>query len=135
MMKQVLPILLIVSLTITGCFSLDAKDGASTQALASIAVRNISCEVAMSADAELIRTLTNIYESIKSGALSDDAMAQLSDLVVDRPTLAADISDIILLMGVSIDLDTGGVSGISEISPELWATIERAWGQGQAMCK
>ena len=132
-MKSIIAVLL-AALFFTGCmFSTNVEDDQTSRVLVSIAVRNISCEVAMSADDELIRTLTNLYDSVKAGELSEDALAQLSDLTADRPTLAADISDLILLIGVKID--GSSVIGIEGISPELWETIEKAWNQGQRMCE
>ena len=126
-------VLFIVSVSI-GCNGININENDQTsQVLVSIAVRNISCQIAIEDDPELIKTLENLYVSVKEGTISDDLLAQLSEITTDRPTLAADIGDLILLLGVRIEGES--VLGISGISDELWLTIEKAWNQGQAMCK
>ena len=133
-MKVKIAVLLIAVFFMGGCvFDMNVEEDTTSRVLVSIAVRNISCEVASSGDAELIKTLENLYDSVKLGTISDGLLAQLSDLTTDRPTLAADLSDLILLLGVRIEGES--VLGIEGISPELWATIEKAWDQGQRMCE
>ena len=72
----------------------------ATQVLISIATRNIACEVAKMDDPEIVRTIENLYTSLKTGTVSEDALSQLSELTTSRPTLAADIVDLIALLGV-----------------------------------
>ena len=132
-MKKII-VLCIAVLFMGGCvFDMNISDDTTSRVLVSIAVRNISCEIADAGDEELIRTLESVYESIKMGTIGPKLMAQLSELLVDRPTIAADIQDLVMLMGVEVE--GGNVLGIEGISPELWATIEKAWIQGQEYCE
>ena len=107
----------------------------ATQVLVSIATRNIACEIATMDDPEVVRTIVNLYESLKSGTVSDDALAQLSDLTASRPTLGADIIDLIALLGVQFDAGSGLVSGVEGLDPVLFETVEKAWNQGMSMCR
>ena len=129
-------LVLVLSLLV-GCagIQLGGDNTVATQVLASIATRNIACEVAKMDDPEIVRTIENLYESLKTGTVSADALAQLSELTTDRPTLAADIVDLITLLGVQFDTGTGLVEGVEGLDPELFATIEKAWGQGITMCR
>jgi len=122
---------------LAGCsgFQIGGDNTATTQVLVSIATRNIACEVAKIDDPEVVRTIENLYISLKSGTVSEDALAQLSELTTSRPTLAADIVDLITLLGVKFDAESNKVLGVGEITPELFAAIEKAWGQGITMCK
>ena len=61
-------------------------------------------------------------------------MIILSELVTDRPTLAADIADLVGLLGVEFGSD-GTVLGLDNVSPELFDVIERAWSQGIKLCE
>ena len=135
-MKRIMVLLAIV-FVMTGCsgIQLGGDNSVATQVLVSIATRNIACEVAQMEDPEIVRTIENLYTSLKTGTVSDDALAQLSELTTDRPTLAADIVDLIALLGVQFDTESSKVLGMEEISPELFAAIEKAWGQGITMCK
>jgi len=135
-MKRIMVLLAIV-FVMTGCsgIQIGGDNSVATQVLVSIATRNIACEVAQMEDPEIVRTIENLYTSLKTGTVSDDALAQLSELTSDRPTLAADIVDLIALLGVQFDTESSKVLGMEEISPELFAAIEKAWGQGITMCK
>ena len=86
-------------------------------------------------DPAIVRTIENLYTSLKTGTVSEDALSQLSELTTSRPTLAADIVDLIALLGVQFDVESSKVLDIGEITPELFAAIEKAWGQGIVMCK
>ena len=101
-MKKIL--LVTVLIILTGCsgIQLGGSSDVATQVLVSIATRNIACSLS-TGDPEVVRSLENIYASMKTGTLSDDALAQLSELTMDRPTLAADVQDLIMLLGVRID--------------------------------
>jgi len=107
---------------------------AATQVLVSIATRNIACELS-AGDPEVVRTLENLYTSLKTGTLSDDALAQLSELTTDRPTLAADIGDLITLLGVTIDPSSNAVIGLDMLDEAMFAAIEKSWRQGIVMCR
>ncbi len=107
---------------------------AATQVLVSIATRNIACELA-AGDPEVVRTLENLYTSVRTGTLSDDALAQLSELSSGRPTLAADIGDLFTLLGVSIDPENNTVLGLEMLDETMFLAIERAWNQGIVMCR
>jgi len=76
-----------------------------------------------------------LYISLKSGTVSEDALAQLSALTTSRPMLAADIVDLIALLGVKFDVASNKVLDIGAITLELFTAIEKAWGQGITMCK
>ena len=129
--------LLLIIVLLAGCsgFQIGGDNTATTQVLVSIATRNIACEVAKIDDPEVVRTIENLYISLKSGTVSEDALAQLSELTTSRPTLAADIVDLITLLGVKFDAESNKVLGVGEITPELFAAIEKAWGQGITMCR
>ena len=136
-MKRIMFALLAITFAITGCSGLQfgGDNEVATQVLISIATRNIACEVAKMDDPEIVRTIENLYTSLKTGTVSEDALAQLSELTTSRPTLAADIVDLIALLGVQFDVESSKVLGIGEISPELFSAIEKAWGQGIVMCR
>ena len=129
--------LLLIIVLLAGCsgFQIGGDNTATTQVLVSIATRNIACEVAKMDDPEVVRTIENLYTSLKTGAVSEDALAQLSALTTSRPTLAADIVDLIALLGVKFDAASNKVMGVGEITPELFTAIEKAWGQGITMCR
>ena len=112
-MKRIALVLLAITFTISGCAGLQIGGDSSTatQVLVSIATRNIACELS-AGDPEVVRTLENLYTSLRTGTLSDDALAQLSELTTDRPTLAADIGDLISLLGVTIDPSSNAVIGL-----------------------
>jgi len=135
-MKRIFLVLLAITFALTGCSGLQigGDNSAATQVLVSIATRNIACELS-AGDPEVVRTLENLYTSLKTGTLSDDALAQLSQLTTDRPTLAADIGDLIMLLGVSIDPGSNAVLGLDMLDEEMFKTIEKAWNQGIVMCR
>ena len=135
-MKRVIVLFLFVAL-LSGCagFNIDPGNDLATRILVKIAVREIACEIKASGNVELNRTLVNVYESAKTGTLSPDALAQLSELVVDRPTLALAVADLVALLGVQIDGGTGIVSGVEDISPEMFKAIEDGYTQGYGICK
>ena len=134
-MKRIMLVLLAIAL-LFGCsgIQLGGSSDVATQVLVSIATRNIACELS-AGDPEVVRSLENIYTSMKTGTLSDDALAQLSELTLDRPTLAADVQDLIMLLGVRIDPINNDVLGLDMLNAEMFTTIERAWGQGITMCR
>ena len=113
---------------------LSGDNSPTTRGLVSIATRNIACELS-AGDPEVVRTLENLYTSLRTGTLSDDALAQLSQLTTDRPTLAADIGDLIMLLGVSIDPTSNAVLGLEMLDEEMYKTIEKAWNQDIVMCR
>jgi len=133
-MKRIFLVLL--AITLSGCagIQLGGDNTVATQVLVSIATRNIACELS-AGDPEVVRTLENLYTSLKTGTISDDALAQLSELTTDRPTLAADIGDLISLLGVSIDPANNSVLGLDMLNEDMFKAIEKAWGQGIAMCR
>jgi hypothetical protein len=135
-MKQLVMVLLTITL-LFGCsgLSIDPGNDLATRILVKIAVREIACEIKISGDTELNRTLVNLYETAKTGELSPDALAQLSELVVDRPTLALAVADLIALLGIQIDQDSGIVTGLSNISPEMYKAIEDGYSQGYSVCQ
>ena len=136
-MKKFMFALLAITFAITGCSGLQfgGDNDVATQVLISIATRNIACEVQKMGDPAIVRTIENLYTSLKTGTVSEDALSQLSELTTSRPTLAADIVDLIALLGVQFDVESSKVLDIGEITPELFAAIEKAWGQGIVMCK
>jgi hypothetical protein len=134
-MKKSCFLLVAVLIILTGCsgIQLGGSSDVATQVLVSIATRNIACSLS-TGDPNVIRSLENIYVSMKTGTLSDDALAQLSELTMDRPTLAADVQDLIILLGVRIDPLNNDVLGLDMMNVEMFTTIERAWNQGIVMC-
>ena len=134
-MKRIFLVLLAIVM-LAGCSGLQigGDNSAATQVLVSIATRNIACELS-AGDPEVVRTLENLYTSLRTGTLSDDALAQLSELTTSRPTLAADIGDLIMLLGVSIDPDSNAVLGLDMLDEAMFNTIEKAWNQGIVMCR
>jgi len=134
-MKRIMLVLLAIVM-LAGCSGLQigGDNSTATQVLVSIATRNIACELS-AGDPEVVRTLENLYTSLKTGTLSDDALAQLSELTTSRPTLAADIGDLIMLLGVSIDPDSNAVLGLDMLDEAMFNTIEKAWNQGIVMCR
>ena len=135
-MKRIMFVLLAITFTISGCAGLQfgGDNSTATQVLVSIATRNIACELS-AGDPEVVRTLENLYTSLKTGTLSDDALAQLSQLTTDRPTLAADIGDLISLLGVTIDPTSNAVIGLDMLDEAMFNAIEKAWRQGIVMCR
>ena len=135
-MKKFMFALLAITFAITGCSGLQfgGDNSTATQVLVSIATRNIACELS-AGDPEVVRTLENLYVSLKTGSLSDDALAQLSELTTDRPTLAADIGDLISLLGVTIDPSSNAVLGLDMLDEAMFAAIEKSWRQGIVMCR
>ena len=134
-MKRIMLVLLAIVL-LAGCsgIQLGGSSDVATQVLVSIATRNIACSLS-TGDPEVVRSLENIYTSMKTGTLSPDALAQLSDLTLDRPTLAADVQDLVLLLGVRIDPINNDVLGLDMLNAEMFTAIERAWSQGIVMCR
>ena len=134
-MKRIALVLLAIAL-LAGCSGLQigGDNSTATQVLVSIATRNIACELS-AGDPEVVRTLENLYTSLKTGTLSDDALAQLSQLTTDRPTLAADIGDLISLLGVTIDPTSNAVIGLDMLDEAMFNAIEKAWRQGIVMCR
>ena len=128
--------LVLLAITFTGCAGLQfgGDNSTATQVLVSIATRNIACELS-AGDPETVRTLENLYTSLKTGTLSDDALAQLSELTTSRPTLAADIGDLISLLGVTIDPSSNAVIGLDMLDEAMFNAIEKAWRQGIVMCR
>jgi len=133
-MKKIL--LVTVLIILTGCsgIQLGGSSDVATQVLVSIATRNIACSLS-TGDPEVVRSLENIYASMKTGTLSDDALAQLSELTMDRPTLAADVQDLIMLLGVRIDPTNNSVLGLDMMNEAMFTAVERAWNQGIVMCR
>ena len=121
---------------LAGCsgIQLGGSSDVATQVLVSIATRNIACSLS-TGDPEVVRSLENIYASMKTGTLSDDALAQLSELTMDRPTLAADVQDLIMLLGVRIDPTNNSVLGLDMMNEAMFTAVERAWNQGIVMCR
>ena len=134
-MKRIMLVLLAIVM-LAGCSGLQigGDNSTATQVLVSIATRNIACELS-AGDPEVVRTLENLYTSLKTGTLSDDALAQLSELTTDRPTLAADIGDLISLLGVTIDPSSNAVLGLDMLDEAMFAAIEKSWRQGIVMCR
>jgi len=134
-MKRIALVLLAIVM-LAGCSGLQigGDNSTATQVLVSIATRNIACELS-AGDPEVVRTLENLYVSLKTGSLSDDALAQLSELTTDRPTLAADIGDLISLLGVTIDPSSNAVLGLEMLNEEMYLAIEKSWRQGIVMCR
>jgi len=135
-MKRIALVLLAITFTISGCAGLQfgGDNSTATQVLVSIATRNIACELS-AGDPETVRTLENLYTSLKTGTLSDDALSQLSELTTSRPTLAADIGDLISLLGVTIDPTSNAVIGLDMLDEAMFNAIEKAWRQGIVMCR
>ena len=135
-MKRIAAFLLAVTM-LTGCWGLNVDPGndLATRILVKIATREIACEIKASGNIELNRTLINVYESAKLGQLTPDALVQLSDLVTDRPTLALAVADLVALLGVQIDDSNGLVTGIEDISPEMFRAIEEGYEQGYQICR
>ena len=135
-MKRIALVLLAITFTISGCAGLQfgGDNSTATQVLVSIATRNIACELS-AGDPEVVRTLENLYTSLKTGTLSDDALSQLSELTTSRPTLAADIGDLISLLGVTIDPTSNAVIGLEMLNEEMYLAIEKSWRQGIVMCR
>jgi len=134
-MKKIMLVLLAIAL-LAGCSGLQigGDNSTATQVLVSIATRNIACELS-AGDPEVVRTLENLYVSLKTGSLSDDALAQLAELTTSRPTLAADIGDLISLLGVTIDPSSNAVLGLEMLDEAMFAAIEKSWRQGIVMCR
>jgi len=134
-MKKIALVLLAIVL-LAGCsgIQLGGSSDVATQVLVSIATRNIACSLS-TGDPEVVRSLENIYTSMKTGTLSDDALAQLSELTLDRPTLAADVQDLIMLLGVRIDPINNNVLGLDMMNEAMFTAVERAWNQGIVMCR
>ena len=134
MKKVVLVLLAIVMLAGCSGLQIGGDNSTATQVLVSIATRNIACELS-AGDPEVVRTLENLYVSLKTGSLSDDALAQLAELTTSRPTLTADIGDLISLLGVTIDPSSNSVIGLEMLNEEMFAAIEKSWRQGIVMCR
>ena len=134
-MKRIALVLLAIVM-LAGCSGLQigGDNSTATQVLVSIATRNIACELS-AGDPEVVRTLENLYTSLKTGSLSDDALAQLAELTTSRPTLAADIGDLISLLGVTIDPTSNAVIGLDMLDEAMFNAIEKAWRQGIVMCR
>jgi len=134
-MKRIMLVLLAIVM-LAGCSGLQigGDNSTATQVLVSIATRNIACELS-AGDPEVVRTLENLYVSLKTGSLSDDALAQLAELTTSRPTLAADIGDLISLLGVTIDPSSNAVLGLEMLDEAMFAAIEKSWRQGIVMCR
>lgn len=106
-MKKILVFLLVGGL-LFGCSGFQiTTDEHTTPVLARIAARNVGCEVAKLGDPEIDRSLRNIYDLVKTGELSQDAINQLNELSAkyteDHPTLVADVLDLVSLFGVQFD--------------------------------
>ena len=102
--------LIVSSIVFVGCNGASMLDENTLPILAGITSREIGCAVANTGDVELDRTLRNIYTTIKSGEIPEDAIKQLEQLseehIGDHPTLVANVLDLVRLFGIKIDEDT-----------------------------
>jgi hypothetical protein len=132
-MKSVRLILAVMFLAGCGGVGLNIDDSDSTRILAGIAARNIGCEVKRSGEAEVDRTLRNIYLSVRAGEPTTDALVQLAQLTKGRPTLAADVADLLALVGLK--LNSKGETVISYVPVAIFEQIEKSYVQGYALCQ
>lgn len=127
-MKKALFLALIFTTFIffTGC-PLDSTDTHTVAVLAEMAARNVGLEVGKTGDEQLDRSLRNIYQSLKTGTLTPDALVQLSNLTQFRPTLAPDIMSLISLLGVK---NEEGSLLVRKVPAEILAGLEKGYLQG-----
>ena len=121
-------------LLIAGCTGMERiteiSEERQTQILVRAVVREIACAVETTGDVELARSMVNIYESVRDGRPTDDAMRQLMELTDEHPTLVYAVADFAELLGVTLD-DNDNV----QISPEMLKAIEDGWRQGFMLCE
>ena len=102
-----------------------------------ILAREIGCEVKMSGDPELDRSLRNVYDLAATGELTQDAMNQLNEQLGktfdNRPTLIANILDLTELVGVKFNPE-GQAIGLEEVSPKLFEAVSKGYVSGFGMC-
>jgi len=103
-----------------------------------ILAREIGYEVCNTGDADLDRSLRNVYDLAKSGELSQDAMNQLNEQIgkkfENRPTLLPNIMDLMELVGVKFNSE-GQAIGLGEVSPKLFGAVANGYLSGFGMCK
>lgn len=141
-MKNLILTCTIMCIFMAGCAGLTIRDDIEidTQTiavLAEIASRNIGCEVAKASNAEIDKSLRNIYLSVRNGELTPEAMKQLAELTKARPTLAADISSLLKLAGVRLNLTDEQLSemGITPVPEEVYQAIETGYVMGVMLCE
>jgi hypothetical protein len=143
---KILHILLVAGLCIlAGCagFDITTDNTHATLVLVNITAREVGCEVASMPDpeasAEIDRALRNFYDLAQTGELSEDAIAQLNEVLgkyaVDRPTL---IPNLIALMGL-IDIDYNAeetaLDELRVIAPEYFDAISGGYVSGFNLCQ
>lgn len=138
-MKKLLVLLICFSFVfISGC-RFNITDTSATAILANSLAIEVGCLVKQSGDTETDRALRNVYTYAKTGEIPQDAVnqlnAQLAKHMDARPTLPAQITNLVALLGVNVDAETGDVIGISEVPPEVLKATARGYNSGFAICE
>jgi regulator of protease activity HflC (stomatin/prohibitin superfamily) len=133
----------LIILFIFGCqnFQIVTENENATVVLTKITAREIGCEVALIADAEISgqvdRSLRNFYILVKTGEVTEDAKNQLNETlrayVVDRPTLVDNVMDLMELVDIQY---TGNQipEEVKEIMPKLFEAVEKGYIGGFSRC-
>ena len=105
-------------------------------ALVKTVARQIGCEVAK-LDPRIDRSLRNIYMLAKTGKLTEDGLAQINELIGQalpgRPTLAADLTDLLSLAGVEFG-PAGKAIGLDHVPPGVFEAVETGYISGFELC-
>jgi hypothetical protein len=140
-MKNLL-MLLVCTSVLLGCsatkeFFVGIDEDAAIIISSRILAREIGCEVKMSGDPELDRSLRNVYDLAATGELTQDAMNQLNEQLGktfdNRPTLIANILDLTELVGVRFNPE-GQAIGLEEVSPKLFEAVSKGYVSGFGVC-
>jgi len=127
---------LTIALALLGCAGgpepivLDEMTDRYVEVMAGMAVREIAYEVCRIDDQELTDAIVNLYTTVRDGALTDDAIDQLSRLTAGRPTLGPAIGDLVELFGQPI---LEGYEPVLLTRPML-QRIENKWAEGFRLC-
>lgn len=129
---------LICVVFLTGCMKFGIREGdQSVPILVKMSAREIGCEVATINDPEIDRAVRNVYKLAKTGELTQDGIDQLTDLVSERvssrPTLIANIADLVALVGVHFDAG-GYPTDLNVVPPEVFTAAETGYLSGIRLC-
>ena len=143
-MKQImLSVLLMLAVMLTGCaqtqeFFAGIDEDQAIIISSRILSREIGYEVCLSGDAELDRSLRNVYDLAASGELTQDAINQLNEQFSktfdNRPTLIANVLDLTELIGVRFNPE-GEAIGLENVSPKLLEAVAKGYVSGFGMCQ
>jgi len=138
-MKTTLIYLTCIAFVFIGGCRWNITDVNATAILGSSLAIEVGCEVKISGDNDLDRSLRNLYTYAATGEIPQDALDQLnvelSKHLDARPTLMLQLTNMAALLGAQVDLDTGELIGLSGVPPEVLSAVARGYNSGFNMCQ